>query len=91
MAGWGGRKVTRLRQQLAAELPCVCWRCGHTITPDDDWNIGHIIDRAIAPDLAWDPGNWRIEHGHCNKRAGAIAGNKRRPHRRRPTPTSRDW
>lgn len=90
MSGWGGRKVTRLRQQMAAMLPCVCQRCGRVVTEDMAWTIGHIVDRAVAPELAWEPANHRIEHARCNYAAGGRAG-RRKQTRRRVAPVSRDW
>lgn len=92
MGSWGGRKVTRLRQQMSVMLPCVCPRCGHIVTEDMAWTIGHIVDQADAPDLIWEPSNHRIEHARCNSAAGGRAGRRKQLARRRwVPPVSRDW
>lgn len=95
MSRWGGRRVTNLRKQMASMLPCVCWRCGHIITDDMAWTIGHVIDQADAPELIWEPGNHRLEHARCNSAAGGRAGRRkqlaRQPRRRPVSPVSRDW
>ena len=94
MSRWGGRRVTELRKAMAHLLPTVCWRCGRIITEDMDWTIGHIVDRAVAPELTWDPSNHALEHARCNYAAGGRAAT-RRPQtyrrRRRRAPVSREW
>ena len=90
MSGWHGAYVHRARAYLAPMLPCVCWRCGNTITPDMTWDVGHIIGRDIDPTLIHDPTNWAPEHTYCSRSAGARYGNAKRRRRRTP-PTSRQW
>ena len=57
-----------------------CWRCEQagnpdpTIHPGEPWDLGHRPGQPSHP-----------EHTHCNRRAGAIEGNRRR------NPTSRVW
>ena len=91
MSGWGGRKVTALRQRMAQMLPVPCPVCGHMITDTTPWDIGHIVPRDVDPDLAWEPANWRLEHSRCNRRAGQRITARKRTRRRTPPPTSRDW
>jgi 5-methylcytosine-specific restriction endonuclease McrA len=78
---------------MATQLPCPCWRCGQVIHPDDNWVVGHIVDRAIDPSRTWDPSNHRPEHWACNAKAGARLGNQRRQQReqRRRHPPPRRW
>lgn len=91
MSKWGGRRVTRLRKQLEQLLPVTCARCGQLVLPGQRWDVGHVIGRDIAPELTWDPSQWRIEHAYCNRSQGAKYGNRKRGRRRRIPPTSRDW
>ncbi len=92
MSGWHGTYVKRARAYLAMQLPAICPRCGRIITPQMQWDVGHIIDKDIAPELMHDPTNWRAEHSRCNRQAGAAYGNKKRRIRRRYLlPTSRTW
>ena len=90
MTGWQGAAVRQARKRIAALLPAPCWRCGRILDIDDDWTVGHIIDRAVAPHLAEDPDNQAPECARCNYRAGAAAGNRRRARRPRRV-TSRAW
>lgn len=80
-----GSHHQRVRQSWTplVNAGCVtCWRCGHTITPGTPWDLGHDDHdrtRYQGP-----------EHRLCNRRAGALKGN-RSPKRRkaatwRPTP-----
>lgn len=44
--GYGGRHQ-RLRKQLEPIVKAgqaTCWRCGHPITPDQPWDLGHDDD-----------------------------------------------
>ncbi len=91
MSGWGGRRVTALRRDMAEQLPAPCWRCGQLILPGMAWTIGHVIEVDIAPELMWDPSNHRHEHARCNAAAGARYGNRKRRRVRPTAPTSRDW
>ena len=91
VSGWGGRRVTALRRDMAEQLPAPCWRCRRLITPGMAWTIGHIIEVDIAPELMWEPSNHRPEHQHCNFAAGARYGNRKRRRQRPAAPTSRDW
>ena len=91
MSGWGGRRVTALRRDMAEQLPAPCWRCGQLILPGMAWTIGHVIEVDIAPELMWEPSNHRHEHAACNYAAGARYGNRKRHWVRPTSPTSRDW
>lgn len=90
MSKWGGRRVVQLRRQLEQLLPVPCARCGQPVLPGQRWDIGHAIGRDIAPELTWDPSQYRIEHASCNRAAGARYVNAKRRQRRIP-PTSREW
>ncbi|HEY9416633.1 MAG TPA: hypothetical protein VIQ30_17895, partial [Pseudonocardia sp.] len=32
--------------------------------------MGHIKDRALYPELTWEPSNWRPEHKACSDASG---------------------
>jgi hypothetical protein len=50
------------RQQMAATLPAPCGYCGHTIWPDQRWDLAHVIDG--------DPtAGYIAAHPICNQRA----------------------
>ena len=68
----------RARALLAPTLPRRCPVCQTMITPGQAWDVGHVIPRAVRPDLANDPRNWRAEHASCNRAAGARATNRQR-------------
>jgi hypothetical protein len=34
------------------------------------WVVGHIKDRALYPELTWEPSNWRPEHRACSDASG---------------------
>ena len=87
---WSGHRSRKARRYIASLLPAPCWRCGRMLDLEDDWTVGHLVDRAVAPHLADDPGNQAPECARCNFRAGAAAGNRRRARRPRRV-TSRDW
>ena len=94
LMGWGGRRVTQARQRMEQYLPLPCSKCGVLVMPGMAWDIDHLIDRAVRPDLTWDETHWGVAHSHCNRKAGARAGNLRRGRRMAATPrlpTSRDW
>lgn len=75
MGTWAGTSLPRIaRAALAPTLPTLCGRCGRIVDVDDAWDVGHIIDRSVAPELAADPDNWRVEHRRCNRSAGGKAG-----------------
>jgi hypothetical protein len=73
-------------QQRARLLPLAygedCWRCGQLMLPGQALDAGHSVDRALGGTVAD-----RMEHASCNRRAGAILGNRLRARLRR----SRDW
>lgn len=65
-----------------------CPRCGLTLEQGQQlwgknaaWERGHIHDSTTAHS----PLEYRAEHAHCNRSAGATLGNTRR------TPRSRRW
>jgi 5-methylcytosine-specific restriction endonuclease McrA len=67
-----------------------CGKCGHAVVKGMAWDVGHIISQDIAPHMAHDPSNWRVEHRHCNRSAGARYGNRKRGIMRAPA-SSREW
>lgn len=59
---------------LVASGQATCWRCGRLIRPGSPWDLGHDDhDRTIYRGP---------EHRACNRRAGALKGN-RSPKRRK--------
>lgn len=69
---WGGRRAQAERDWWASRLPLPCLRCRAPVTPGSDWDVGHRVPRAFAPDLQWDRDNQWPEHRGCNRRAGAT-------------------
>lgn len=59
-----------------------CTRCGQRIHPDARWDLDHSEDRHSYLGAA---------HTTCNRRAGAIKGNRIARTRRATTWTSRTW
>lgn len=91
---WGGRRAQQIRAALAATLPTACRRCGRIVTADMRWDVGHLREVDADPTAAYDPAGYAVEHARCNRRAGAVCGNRKRAGRRRANPrrwTSRDW
>ena len=67
-----GAQHRALRQALLPLAPgSPCTRCGRTLTVDDLVDLDHTDDRTGY--LGW-------AHASCNRRAGAIRGNKARGH-----------
>jgi hypothetical protein len=93
---------TRYARQLLAPLSTSgearCPRCGCTIWPGQEWDVGHAIDLVKDPHqshtragvrAAIRDGMLRPEHRSCNRSAGAALGNrlrKRNPARPKPKP-----
>jgi 5-methylcytosine-specific restriction endonuclease McrA len=88
---WGGRRVAALRaawQPLIDEGGILCPFCSLPIRPGQAWDLDHRIPKVIAPEAIWDESNHRPAHASCNRRHGAVLGNrsrKRRASRRRRT------
>jgi 5-methylcytosine-specific restriction endonuclease McrA len=62
------------RREFLAACP-VCWQCSH---PGAD-EIDHVIAASVAPDLRFEPSNWRPSHGHrgcpvCNRKCNQERG-----------------
>jgi 5-methylcytosine-specific restriction endonuclease McrA len=66
-------KEYRIRPILAAMLPAPCVECGQLVTPDQAWQVAHIVPAAMGGDTTLD--NCRPAHRSCNARAGAQLGN----------------
>jgi hypothetical protein len=68
-----GAEHQALREKLRPSVEAgavVCWRCGYPIHPTTPWDLGHDDhDRTIYRGP---------EHMRCNRRNGAIKGNKMR-------------
>src|SRR5215831_11426771 len=75
---WAGRAVTAARVYMSAKLPAPCGKCGNPVLPDrpgtpakySSWVVGHRKDRAIHPELTWEPSNWQPEHRACSNASG---------------------
>lgn len=67
----------RARWALALALPGrhECPRCGRPILAGQEWDVGHIIDKADGGRLTWE--NTRPEHAACNRAAGAARTHRR--------------
>lgn len=63
-----------------------CRRCGHPITPGQPYDLGHPTD--ATPGGPTTTHGLEPEHPHCNRSAGATAGNHLRHH---PLTPSRNW
>lgn len=73
----------RVRAKLApwvATGEAVCARCGEFIAAGVPWDLGHTVDRRSYTGP---------EHRRCNRREGAVRGNRARRSRRRST--SLEW
>jgi hypothetical protein len=74
-----GAEHRALRAKLAPEVAkglTPCWRCGGLISSWQEWDLGHDDgDRTLyrGPE----------HRGRCNRRNGAIKGNRARGRRRR--------
>jgi 5-methylcytosine-specific restriction endonuclease McrA len=64
----------KMRPLIAATLPSPCIQCHRPVLPDHPWQVGHILDAALHPDLALDPSNLGPVHRVCNARAGGKLG-----------------
>jgi hypothetical protein len=72
------RKLRAETQRTVDNGEATCWRCGHPITPEQPWDLGHNDNdrtRYAGP-----------EHQHCNRSAGATQGNTKPP-----TPPTRPY
>ncbi len=88
---WAGDIVRQARAYLATTLPVPCRRCGRMIYDGEPWDVGHIIDKTLRPDLMADPSNWSVEHRHCNRSAGGRKGRAMQLQRPPSAYTSRRW
>jgi hypothetical protein len=71
-AAWS--KVQRqMRPRIAATLPAPCInRCGKNVTPDQQWDIGHIV--SVTAGGSDDPNNLGAAHVRCNRSDGGKEG-----------------
>jgi hypothetical protein len=93
----GPHQSDKKRLKAALRPGDTCWRCGKPMTPDQELDRDHIVDRA----LGGTNGPAVLAHAHCNRSAGATLGNQMRGQRRRivkaatssqqPFRTSRQW
>jgi hypothetical protein len=89
LAHWYRRAT---REFLAANP--VCWICGHGGCDGPTGQNDHAIPVSKAPELAYEPTNWRPSHGWggcptCGEKCNQLKGDKLE----RPTisPRSRRW
>lgn len=88
------RRASNLCRAQAERDQAPCWRCGRPIdyqATRGPWRYttGHVVEVDYGGSLT-DPDNLRPEHHHCNSRAGAIYGNRKRGQAQR-LKTSRTW
>jgi hypothetical protein len=82
--GWGWshqQERERWKPEVNAGLVNCC-RCGQQIDPYSPWDLDHTDDRT---------GYRGPAHRHCNRRAGAIKGNKQRNRAPRRPAVPRRW
>lgn len=70
---WTGRARDEVRAQMARTLPTGCGVCGRVVAPGMPFAVGHSVPRVVAPELTWDPANWRVEHRECSDAGGTLA------------------
>lgn len=84
----GSTAYQRLRRQIMATTPPICWLCGEHIDltlrgPDGrSWSLDHVIPTSQGGALL-DPRNCRPSHLACNRKRQANAPSR--------TVTSRQW
>lgn len=65
-----------MRPRIAATLPAPCVnRCGRSVTPDQAWDIGHVVD--VGKGGSDDPSNLGPSHVQCNRSDGGKEGRAR--------------
>jgi len=84
-----GRRDQEARARLAPQVAAGtarCWACGDLVTPDQEWDAGHVEDLVAGGDPA---GLRLVEHARkadCraggNRRRGSLAGHARRSSKR---------
>ncbi|WP_404311311.1 hypothetical protein LG314_07965 [Agrococcus terreus] len=86
------RLVRRVRPIIEAQVQAhqaVCVDCGQPVLPGQRWQVGHRLDAATHPHLAYEDWNVGPSHGKragakaCNQQAGARLGNRMRADRSR--------
>lgn len=62
-----------MRPRIAATLPALCVNgCGQLVTPDQQWDISHIVDADKGGTN--DSTNLGPGHARCNRSDGGKAG-----------------
>jgi hypothetical protein len=83
-------------KQKCKEIDAPCARCHGELGPIDyecepqlsrAFELGHIIDVAVRPDLFYDVSNWQPEHSACNRSAQAKAKKAKREQEKRKLET----
>ena len=81
------RKMRAQFKQKCKEVNAPCRRCGGALGPIDydgepqlsrSFELGHIQEVAVRPDLFNVPSNWAPEHCGCNRSAQAEAKKAKR-------------
>lgn len=83
------RALRLARPRIAASLPAPCIRCGQYVTPEQQWDVGHLVDIAQQIAQHGQVIDHRVgaEHLKCNRTAGGRQGaRKTNRARRRTTP-----
>lgn len=87
MNTWSGRAVTTARNHWHQRLPLPCYRCHRPVTPEQNWHVEHIIDRALGGPHGVE--NQWVSHAHCNTSAGGKRGAAITNATRQPQKTAR--
>jgi hypothetical protein len=67
--GYPHQQLRKRWAVVVARGEAVCVRCGRAIFPQQFWDLDHTEDRTAILGAS---------HRRCNRRAGAIKGNKER-------------
>lgn len=62
----------KARARIRKTLPAACIRCGHEVTDEMAWHVGHRVDVALGGTDTYE--NVGPEHKRCNERAGGKLG-----------------
>lgn len=83
----------KLRPQIEAALPLPCIQptCRHLIMPGSKWHLGHRLDAAKYPALAYEPSNIGPACPRANLADGGRAGAAKTNARNARKKTGPNW